>query len=112
MVDGIINLKTTINEWRSARELCVRKLRGSSYLQGVHSYDINQDGFTVYPRLETLISPVTDVNGELRRISSGNSRLDEMLGGGLPARSSTMLIGPSGTGKTTLGLQFLALQRR
>ena len=71
MVDGIINLKTTINEWRSARELRARKLRGSSYLQGVHSYDINQDGFTVYPRLETLISPVTDVNGELRRISSG-----------------------------------------
>ena len=25
-----------------------------------------------------------------------------------PARSSTMVIGPSGTGKTTLGLQFLA----
>src|SRR5207245_5321134 len=78
MVDGIINLKTTIHEWRSARELCVRKFRGSSYLQGVHSYDINEDGFTVYPRLETLISPSTDVNGELRRVSSGNSRLDEM----------------------------------
>ena len=109
MVDGIINLRTTIHEWRSARELCVRKFRGSSYLQGVHSYDINEDGFTVYPRLETLISPNTDVNGELRRISSGNSRLDEMLGGGFPARSSTMLIGPSGTGKTTLGLQFLSL---
>jgi circadian clock protein KaiC len=109
MVDGIITLKTTIHEWRSARELCVRKFRGSSYLQGVHSYDINEDGVTIYPRLETLISPSTDVNGELRRVSSGNSRLDEMLGGGFPARSSTMLIGPSGTGKTTLGLQFLSL---
>jgi circadian clock protein KaiC len=109
MVDGIITLKTTIHEWRSARELCVRKFRGSSYLQGVHSYDINEDGFTVYPRLETLISSSIDVNGDLRRISSGNSRLDEMLGGGFPARSSTMLIGPSGTGKSTLGLQFLSL---
>jgi circadian clock protein KaiC len=109
MVDGIITLKTTIHEWRSARELCVRKFRGSSYLQGVHSYIINQDGVTVYPRLETLISPEADVNGELERISSGNSRLDEMLGGGLPARSATMLIGPSGAGKTTLGLQFLSV---
>ena len=109
MVDGIINLKTTIHEWRSARELCVRKFRGSSYLQGVHSYDISENGFTVYPRLETLVSPNTDVNGELQRVSSGNSRLDEMLGGGFPARSATMLIGPSGTGKTTIGLQFLSL---
>ena len=108
MVDGIINLGTTIHEWRSARELCVRKFRGSSYLQGVHSYDITENGVTVYPRLETLISPHTDGNGELRRISSGNVRLDEMLGGGLPARSATMLIGPSGSGKTSVGLQFLS----
>jgi circadian clock protein KaiC len=109
MVDGIINLKTTIDEWRSMRALCVRKFRGSNYLQGVHSYDINEDGFTVYPRLEALLSPSTDLDSELQRLSSGNSRLDEMLGGGFPARSSTMLIGPSGTGKTTLGLQFLSL---
>jgi circadian clock protein KaiC len=108
MVDGIINLGTSILEWRSARELCVRKFRGSSYLQGVHSYDITENGIIVYPRLETLTSPKTDINGDLRRISSGNSRLDAMLGGGYPARSSTMVIGPSGTGKTTLGLQFLA----
>jgi circadian clock protein KaiC len=108
MVDGIINLGTSILEWRSARELCVRKFRGSSYLQGVHSYDITEKGIIVYPRLETLTSPTTDINGDLRRISSGNSRLDAMLGGGYPARSSTMVIGPSGTGKTTLGMQFLA----
>jgi len=108
MVDGIINLGTTVHEWRSGRELCVRKFRGSGYLRGVHSYDITEDGIMVYPRLETLISPTTDLKRDLHRVSSGNPRLDAMLGGGFPACSSTMVIGPSGTGKTTLGLQFLA----
>jgi len=108
MVDGIINLDTSVHEWRSARELNVRKFRGSGYLQGVHSYDITEEGVTVYPRLETLISADQDVNGEPKRVLSGNARLDVMLGGGFPARSSTMIIGPSGTGKTSLGLQFLA----
>jgi circadian clock protein KaiC len=108
MVDGIINLGTIVNEWRSARELCIRKFRGSGYLQGVHSYDITEDGITVYPRLETLISREPDFNGEIKRVLSGNPRLDAMLGGGFPGRSSTMVIGPSGTGKSTLGMQFLA----
>jgi circadian clock protein KaiC len=108
MVDGIINLSSTIQEWRSAREICVRKFRGSNYLQGVHSYSITADGIVVYPRLEALVNSAGDSDGDSQRVSSGNSRLDMMLGGGLPARSSTMIIGPSGTGKTTLGLQFLA----
>ena len=35
---------------------------------------------------------------------SGVDQLDIMLGGGLPEASTTMIMGPSGTGKTTLGL--------
>jgi circadian clock protein KaiC len=41
-------------------------------------------------------------------VPSGVERLDAMLGGGVPAASTTMVIGPSGVGKTTLGLQFLS----
>jgi circadian clock protein KaiC len=55
-----------------------------------------------------LVRPGSGDNGKVQRISSGNSRFDEMLGGGYPKGSTTMLVGPSGTGKTSLGLQFLA----
>ncbi|MGH7907437.1 MAG: RAD55 family ATPase, partial [Candidatus Binataceae bacterium] len=85
MVEGIINLGTCLYEWRSSRELHVRKFRGSSYLQGVHAFQIEDSGIAVYPRLETIIGSSVRDNGKIERVSCGISRLDEMLGGGLPA---------------------------
>jgi circadian clock protein KaiC len=41
-------------------------------------------------------------------VSSGIASLDAMFGGGIPAASMTALVGPSGAGKTTLGLHFLS----
>jgi len=41
------------------------------------------------------------------RVSTGNPSLDAMLEGGLVAHRPYLVVGPSGTGKTTLGLQFL-----
>ncbi len=108
MVEGIIGFSSHYHEWRTARELSVRKFRGSPYLQGVHSYQISNRGITVYPRLESIVGEHTN-GGNLARISSGIHRLDEMMSDGFPAGSITMVIGPSGTGKTTVGLHFLAL---
>jgi KaiC/GvpD/RAD55 family RecA-like ATPase len=42
-----------------------------------------------------------------RRLSTGNPELDRMLDGGLMPHRPYLLVGPSGTGKTTLALQFL-----
>lgn len=108
MVEGIINLESLLDEARSAREMRVRKMRGTRIFEGVHSYRITGSGITVYPRLESLVEETSKDNGQTQKIASGIARLDEMLGGGLPERSMTMLVGPSGTGKTTIGLQFLA----
>jgi circadian clock protein KaiC len=41
-------------------------------------------------------------------ISSGIAEIDELLGGGVERGSSTLVIGPAGTGKSTFALQFMA----
>ena len=41
-----------------------------------------------------------------RDLPSGNAQLDGLLGGGLPAGTSTLLLGPAGTGKSTIATQF------
>jgi circadian clock protein KaiC len=42
-----------------------------------------------------------------RQIKSGVPELDALLGGGIEQGSSTLLIGPAGTGKSTFALQFV-----
>jgi circadian clock protein KaiC len=108
-VDGIIELTDQACGWSTIRALQVTKIRGTNYLRGMHPYKITDDGILVYPRIEALLaaSPITDITS-IERVSTGNAQLDTMLGGGLPADSPTMLAGPSGVGKTTFGLHFLA----
>lgn len=45
---------------------------------------------------------------EARRLSTGVKGLDDMLGGGVFEGNATLVAGAPGTGKTTLGLHFLA----
>ncbi len=109
MVDGLIELSDEQYGWRSVRDLHVRKFRGSSYLRGRHAFRITGNGIEVYPRTESRLSePSKDPSGETRLISTGAPSLDKMVGGGLTAGSTTLLVGPTGSGKTALGLQFLS----
>ncbi len=108
MVDGLIEMVDRPYGWDTSRDLRVTKFRGSGFLRGRHSYAIGDSGVVVYPRVEALYAypsrPDTAAEGSL---SSGIDKLDAMLGGGLPIASTTMITGPSGIGKTTLGLHFL-----
>lgn len=107
MVDGIIELTSERFRMRNMRRLVVTKLRGGPFLEGEHSYLITSDGLQVYPRLEALLEPDTGPPSG-RRVTSGVPNLDEALGGGLVGRSTTLVLGSSGAGKTIMGLQFLA----
>lgn len=109
MVDGLIELRQRPYGSRTERRLVVSKLRGSGFLEGEHAFRISRDGFTVFPRLEALLATPTRRTPPPRtRVSSGVATLDGMFGGGIPEATMTGLVGPSGAGKTTLGLHFLA----
>ncbi|MDB4946059.1 MAG: RecA bacterial recombination family protein [Labilithrix sp.] len=106
MVDGIIELSSETFRMRNLRHIAVTKLRGAAFVEGQHSYQITNDGVKVYPRTETTVLADVDMF-ETGRLTTGVPGLDPLLQGGLVARSTTLLLGASGTGKTVLGMQFL-----
>jgi circadian clock protein KaiC len=109
MVDGLIELRQRLYGLRNERRLEVHKIRGSGFLEGEHAFRITRDGVTVFPRIEALLTtPTRRDPPSPTRVSSGVASLDAMFGGGIPAGSITALVGPSGAGKTTLGLHFLS----
>jgi circadian clock protein KaiC len=107
MVDGLVRLTDHVFGSRAQRELRVQKFRGSTYLRGVHSFDISDDGIAVHPRLESFSADLADTAGA-DRLTTGVPGLDVVVGGGLPHGSTTMVLGPTGVGKTLLGYRFLA----
>lgn len=115
MVDGLIELDDLLFGVRTERSLRVRKFRGSGFLRGCHPFRITGDGIALFPRIEVAYATPTRPTEAVdfkRRLSSGIPGLDEKLGGGIPAATTTALVGPAGGGKTTLGLHFLSQSSR
>ncbi|HEC89011.1 MAG TPA: hypothetical protein ENI44_00310, partial [Thermoplasmatales archaeon] len=101
--DGIIRLDQVKRDDGLQRIIRVVKMRGRSFPSEEIPLRISKDGIHLFPKLKpplTYLSPSD-------RLSTGNSTLDEMVGGGLIKGSTTLIAGPSGTGKTILSLQFL-----
>jgi circadian clock protein KaiC len=111
MVDGILEIADDLTRLHSLRHLRVRKLRGSDPVLGQHTLTITPQGIAIRPRIEAELLRLPEdapLRPSTERSAFGIDELDRMLHGGLPNRSTTMLLGPSGAGKTLLGLQFLA----
>ena len=108
IADGILRFGTQREELTAVRVVDVLKLRGADCVTGRHFFEIGPDGLAFFPRVR---SPVTNDHASIgsfaERAATGIVGLDDMLGGGLPRSSSTVIQGATGTGKTLLGLHFL-----
>jgi circadian clock protein KaiC len=103
---GVISLDHLAVEYGAERRrLRVTKLRGSRFRGGYHDFTILTGGVAVFPRLVAA-----EHHEEFKResITSGINELDLLLGGGLDRGTATLILGPAGSGKSTLGAQFAA----
>jgi circadian clock protein KaiC len=105
LADGIIQLEYEAREPVDRRTLRVVKMRGGSSVPGRHTFQIDSDGIRVFPRIETLVpAGVAPVAG---RISSGVPGLERLMPGGMRQGDASLVMGPSGVGKTTLALRWI-----
>ena len=104
--DGVISLDIQVREGRELRVLQVLKLRGSGFLSGEHAYRISTAGLDVFPRLADH-QDTSSYELSTDRVATGVPALDKMLGEGYWSGSSTLICGPSGVGKTLMGLHFI-----
>ena len=103
---GVIALEhIALDYGAERRRLRVTKLRGSRFRGGFHDFTIKTGGVEVYPRLVAA-----DHRGEFtpEAVSSDVPQLDSLLGGGLDRGTSTLIMGPAGSGKSSLAAQFVA----
>ena len=87
------------------RQLQVLKFRGSNYISGFNDFIIGPGGLTVYPR---LVAADHMVSFKREPIPSGVAALDTLLGGGVERGTSTLFVGPPGSGKSTIAFQYAA----
>ncbi len=108
VADGIIWMSQLVHRDALVRKIQVVKMRGQAQSLGVHTFRISDSGVDIFPRaMLAAAAPQVSIDGQ-QRLSMGVAELDAMMGGGVPAGYSLLLVGPSGSGKSVLATQFLA----
>lgn len=102
---GVIRLEEMTPDYGAERRrLRVIKYRAQPFRGGFHDFIIRHGGAHVFPRLVAAEHRRDFVRG---RVKSGIEGLDTLLGGGIEIGSSTLLLGPTGAGKSLISLQFI-----
>ena len=103
---GVILLELLPFEYgRSRRRLRIVKFRGMAAVEGFHDFVIRRGGLEVFPQLTTYDEAASRHDDG---VTSGIASLDQLVGGGLTWGTTTLVIGPAGTGKSTLCAQYAA----
>jgi circadian clock protein KaiC len=101
---GVITMERIEREYGiNRRRLEVRKMRGARFREGFHDFTIEMGGIVVHPRLIAAEHRPDLVH---EPVASGLKELDVLLGGGIDTGTSTLLMGPAGSGKSTVALRY------
>ena len=110
IVHGVLHLEHRQADYGAERRrLRLSKLRGTPFRAGWHDYVIETGGLRVFPR---LVAAEYRSRLERRPLSSGVSELDALLGNGTQSGTSMLVLGPAGSGKTSLAVQFVVAAAR
>ena len=106
VVDGLLTLHQREQSGEQQRFIQISKMRGTEHSRDEHSFVITSNGIEVFaPRV--TIHREDRTTAETKRLKTGISKLDDLLGEGIPLGSTLLVAGVAGTGKTVLGLEFL-----
>src|SRR6202795_62023 len=86
------------------RRVRIIKYRGVKFRGGYHDATITTGGMNVFPR---LVASEYRSTFQRTTMSSGIAEFDRLLGGGIETGSSTLVLGPAGTGKSLLAIVFI-----
>ena len=102
---GVVRLEELAPAYGAERRrVRVLKYRGVKFRGGYHDATITTGGMNVFPR---LVASEYRSSFLRNRMSSGIAGLDQLLGGGVEAGSSTLILGPAGTGKSLVVIVFV-----
>ena len=111
LAHGVVTLEQLAPDFGAERRrLRVVKMRGKPFRGGYHDFSITYGGLSVFPR---LIAAEHRQPFERGQLASGVPELDQLLAGGFDLGTSALLMGPAGSGKSSLAIQYcMAAVRR
>jgi circadian clock protein KaiC len=102
LVHGVVKTEELAPDYGAERRrLRVMKYRDQAFLGGYHDFTIRTDGVHVFPR---LVAAEYRTRTKSSILTSGIAEFDKLVGGGIESGSSSLVIGPAGTGKSLIVL--------